>query len=301
MANKYTSLNALFTDIADAIREKTGDTALIVADDFPNVIKRLVVKSLLPPIGTALNDMTWEEIRAISDAGLASSYFAVGDRKAVTLSGTVGSLSLSGTYYCYIIGIDHNSAKEGTNRIHFQFGYTAASGGIHIAFIDGGYGNYYTSGSHFNMNNANSNSGGWANSRMRTTIIPTFKACLPSDLQAVLKTVTKYSDNTGGGSNTASYMTATTDDIFLLSEREVFGVRRYANSAEQNYQARYAYYSAGNSKVRYRHSSTGSTAHWWLRSVRADSSNYFCLVASSGVASYSSTNGSNGFAPAFCV
>ena len=254
----------------------------------------------LPEIGTALNDMSWEDIRKISDAGLASSYFNVGDRKAVTLNGTAGSLSLNGTYYCYIIGIDHNSAIEGTNRIHFQFGYTAASGGVHIAFIDGGCDNFYTSGSYFNMNNANSNSGGWANSRMRATIIPTFKACLPSDLQAVLKTVTKYSDNTGG-SNTASYVTATTDDIFLLAEWEVFGARRWANSAEQNYQAQYAYYSAGNSKVRYRHSSTGSTVHWWLRSVYADYSTSFCHVDTSGSAGAHSAAVSRGFAPCFCV
>ena len=33
------TLITLFTDIADAIREKTGDTATIVADDFPDVIR----------------------------------------------------------------------------------------------------------------------------------------------------------------------------------------------------------------------------------------------------------------------
>ena len=260
-----------------------------------------VTVQFLPAVGTPLNDMSWSDIKKISDAGLASSYFAVGDRKAVALSGTAGSLSLSGTYYCYIIGIDHNSAKEGTNRIHFQFGYTASSGGVPIAFIDGGYGINYTSGSYFNMNNANSNSGGWANSRMRTTIIPTFKACLPADLQAVLKTVTKYSDNTGDGQDIASHVTATTDDIFLLAEWEVFGARRYANSAEQNYQAQYAYYSAGNSKVRYRHSSTGSTANWWLRSVRAEHSTRFCIVDTSGSVANGNANYSRGFAPAFCV
>lgn len=255
----------------------------------------------LPPIGTALNDMSWDDIRKISDAGLASSYFNVGDRKAVYLNGTAGSLSLNGTYYCYIIGIDHNSAIEGTNRIHFQFGFDALSGGNQIAFVDGGYSNSYTSGSYFNMNNATNNSGGWANSRMRTTIIPTFKACLPSDLQTVLKTVTKYSDNTGGGHNTASYVTATTDDIFLLSEWEVFGERTHANSAEQNYQAQYAYYSAGNSKVRYRHSSTGSTASWWLRSVDEYGSSAFCFVGISGSANSTAASYSFGFAPAFCV
>lgn len=256
---------------------------------------------LLPEIGTALNDMSWADIRRISDAGLASSYFNVGDRKAVTLNGTAGSLSLNDTYYCYIIGIDHNSEIEGANRIHFQFGFNAASRGKHIAFVDDAYSISLTSGSYFNMNNEKSNSGGWANSRMRNTIIPTFKACLPSDLQAVLKTVTKYSDNTGGGSDTASYVTATTDDIFLLSEWEVFGKRSYANSAEQNYQAKYAYYSAGNAKKRYRHSSTGKTADWWLRSVDVGSSDYFCLVNRSGGSISGTAYTSRGFAPAFCV
>lgn len=267
---------------------------------IPGILSQCGIR--LPPKGKALNDYTWEEIRLISDAGKASEYFSVGDRKAVTLNGTAGSLNFSNkTFYCYIIGIDHNSAKEGANRIHFQFGYTAANDGVHIAFIDSGYRRYYSSGLHFNMNNATSNRDGWANSRMRTTIIPTFKACLPSDLQAVLKTVTKYSDNTGDGSNTASYVTATTDDIFLLSEFEVFGTRRYANSAEKNYQAQYAYYSAGNSKVKYRHSSTGSTALWWLRSVCANSRGTFCYVNTSGNASRNDADYSYGFAPAFCV
>ena len=263
------------------------------------IVPQLTVPSVLPPVGTALNDMTWEEIRAISDAGLASSYFNVGDRKAVALSGTAGSLSLDGTYYCYIIGIDHNSAVEGTKRIHFQFGFDALNGGKQIAFVDSAYNTSKTSGSYFNMNNAKLSDGGWAESRMRTTIIPTFKACLPSDLQAVLKTVTKYSDNTGGGSNTASYVTATTDDIFLLSEWEVFGARTYANSAEQNYQAQYAYYSAGNSKKRY--SNSYGSVHWYLRSVYTSSSGRFCVVNSSGSVGVNDALYSIGFAPAFCV
>ena len=39
MSNIHNSLSSLFMDIADAIREKTGDTASIVADDFPDVIR----------------------------------------------------------------------------------------------------------------------------------------------------------------------------------------------------------------------------------------------------------------------
>lgn len=273
---------------------------VIVAGVVPNMTVPSK-SSNLPEIGTPLNDMTWADIRAISDAGLASSYFNVGDRKAVTLNGTVGSLSLNGTYYCYIIGIDHNSAIEGTNRIHFQFGKTALSGGTDICFVDTGYGNSKTSGSWFNMNNISSNRGGWESSLMRTVICPAFKSAMPSELQAVLKTVTKYSDNTGGGSDNASYMTATTDDIFLLSEWEVFGSKTAANSAEQNYQAKYAYYSAGNSRAKYFHSHLDTKAGWWLRSVYAIVTDTFCCVYPEGGAGYNSSEASLGFAPAFCV
>ena len=49
MANKHVNLDALFADIADAIREKTGDTATIVADDFPDAIReRLQVIPTIP-------------------------------------------------------------------------------------------------------------------------------------------------------------------------------------------------------------------------------------------------------------
>ena len=48
MAETYSTLTALLTDIADSIREKTGDTASIVADDFPDVIRERL--QVIPPI-----------------------------------------------------------------------------------------------------------------------------------------------------------------------------------------------------------------------------------------------------------
>lgn len=68
-------------------------------------------------------------------------------------------------------------------------------------------------------------------------------AALPSDLRAVMQPMTIYTDNTGGGSDNASYVTKTTDYLPLLAEYEIFGTRTYANSAEKNYQAQYAYYA----------------------------------------------------------
>lgn len=258
---------------------------------------------ILPPKGGALNDYSWKEISLISNAGVADEYFAVGDRKAVTLNGTVGSLSFSDeTYYCYIIGINHNSAVEGDNRIHFQFGYSDLKDGTHLAFVDSGlYSGEKTSGTWFNMNNSSSNNGGWNSSRMRTVICPAFQNVMPLELGSVLKTVTKYSDNTGGGTNNAAYVTATTDTIFLLSQYEVYGSITTANRAEKNHQAQYAFYSYGNSVIKYGHSSTHPEIYWFLRSVDVSWASYFCAVSPSGRMSSSNATFSTGFAPAFCV
>lgn len=253
-------------------------------------------------IPDVLNNATWAQIKQASDAGIASNYWSVGDTKQITINGKVSDgLTLSSySTYVYIIGFDHNKDREGTG-IAFGGFKTAASSGIDVALCDNGYNTNKTSGQWFNMNNSSTNSGGWKNSRMRSTTLPVVKAALPSDLTAVLKTTTIYSDNTGGGSDTASYVTVTQDDIYLLAEFEIFGARTYANSAERNYQQQYAYYVAGNSKIKYRHDSTATAATWWARSVNATTADNFCAVTTNGAATVDGAYSSRGLAVAFKI
>ena len=260
-------------------------------------------------VSSTLNSNEWDVIRSVSDAGEGANYWSVGDRKAVVLNGTVGKLSLSSvTTYAFIIGFNHNSSKEGSGRIHFQLAKTALSGGTDIAFCDSSYGSSVSSTGYFSMNSSNTNSGGWASSQMRTNICGTslssysgtIIAVIPAALRAVLKSVTKYTNNTGN-STAASAVTATTDYFFLLSEYEVFGSCTYANSSEASYQAQYAYYSAGNSKIKYNHSATSTAVLWWLRSPRASSSGSFVCVFTGGTVGSSGASLSRGFAPGFCV
>ena len=130
----------------------------------------------------------------------------------------------------------------------------------------------------------------------------TIIAVIPAALRAVLKSVTKYTDNTAnGGGSTASYVTATTDYFFLLSEFEVFGSISYGNTNEKNKQAQYAYYSAGNSKIKYKHDGTSTAANWWLRSPFAGNSYYFVCVYTDGTVNNDDAYASLGFAPGFCV
>ena len=257
-------------------------------------------------VSSTLNNNEWSVIKSVSDAGQGASYWSIGDRKAVTLNGTVGALTLSNvTTYVFIIGFNHNSSVEGTNRIHFQLGKTALSGGTDVALCDSHYNN---TGGGFRMNTSNSNSGGWASSNMRTAICGTslssysgtIIAVIPAALRAVLKSVTKYTNNTGN-SSAASAVTATTDYFFLLSEYEVFGSTTYANRNEASKQAQYSYYSAGNSKVKYNHSATRTAVYWWLRSPFASRSTNFVLMYTDGTVSSTNANYSNGFAPGFCV
>ena len=244
---------------------------------------------------TSLANNTPDIIAAAAKSGQAANYWSVGDKVGIAVNGSFGGLSYNNTVYAFILGFNHNSSVEGGNSIHFQFGKTAA--GVDIAFVN----SYGSTSTGFCMNTSNTNSGGWNNSYMRKTICPAFLAALPKAWQNIIAACTKYSDNTGGGSNTASYVTATSDKIWLLSEMEVQGTRSYANSAEANYQKQYDYYRNGNSKVKYQHTATTSACYWWLRSVDASTAYYFCSVSTDGSAINYYAYASRGFAPGFKV
>ncbi len=298
--------------------------------------KTVAVTAQFMPTKKALNDQTWAEIRQVSDAGQGSSYWSVGDRKAVLVNGTVGTLAVNQTLYVYILGFNHNSAKEG-NGIQFGTFKTALSGGTDVCLVDGSYNSYKTDGSKiFNMNHwGNYNYGGWKACDLRYDILGstnkapvnygkaratsdtgydaptntatspvanTLMAALPADLRAVMKPITKYTDNKGNSSDVAANVTSSLDYLPLLAEQEIFGGNRtYSNQYEKNSQVQYAYYSAGNSKVKYRHSATGSTAYWWERSPFYTTNTNFCLVTTTGNANFTYAWSSYGLAPAFMV
>lgn len=281
-------------------------------------IKKYVLK--IYDVSKTLNDNDWATISAVSSAGLASSYWSVGDCKAINLSGTASELSLNITLYCYILGFDHDksSASGVVDGITFGMFKTATSNGIDVALCPS---NYSNTGSGFCMNTTDTNSGGWKNSYMRYTVLGstntqngdatsttatspkanTLMSCLPSDLRAVMRPMYIYTDNTGGGSDMASYVTGTLDYLPLLAEYEVYGTQEYANSEEQNNQTQYTYYKNGNSKKKYKHSSISSLVFWWSRSPIYNYNNRFIIVNISGIASSRDASGSFGVAPMFKV
>lgn len=302
---------------------KASGTAIITikvaADDNYNAPtdKTVSVSAEFVPAKTALNSMSWADIRKVSDAGLADDYWDVGDAKQITINGTVGSTAINMNVWAFILGFDHNKDKEGANRIHFQIGKVSESGN-QICFVDSTYNSYNANNGSFTMNPAanssgSKNAGGWENSHMRKTLLGsannptsptanTFMSALPSDLRAVMKSCEKYSDNTGGTTNAVSAITKTVDYLWLLAEFEVFGVRSYASQYEQNSQQQYEFYRTNTDKrVRYKHNATTTAAYWWLRSVYAGHTNCFCYVNTDGTAYNNDSGFSYGVAPAFCV
>ena len=286
-----------------------GNTTITFSYTEGGVTKTTTQAITVTTINTTLNSNSWATIKAVSDAGKGDNYWDVGDTKTITINGTVQGFTFSNlSIAVFILGFNHNSSREGNNRIHFQIGKISNK---LVGLCDSNYGNYVSSG--FCMNTEQTNRGGWSNSHMRKTVLGnsgapssspanSLLAALPADLRAVMKSVSKYSDNNGGGYDTASYVTATTDWLFLLAEFEYHGSRRrYANSAEQNYQKQYDYYKAGNSKAHYRHDSTGTAVAAWTRSANVGNGGSFCLVNEAGTTAGINADYSWALAPGFVV
>lgn len=257
-----------------------------------------------------LSDNDWATIREVSSAGLGANYWAVGDMKEITINGKVGNHTFSNLKInVFIIGFNHNAAKEGNNLIHFQIG---KMGTTPVALCDAKYGNSISGAGYFHMNDFNTNAGGWNGCSKRKTLYgntgtPTspisnsLMAALPADLRAVMQPVTKYTDNTGNSSNSAGNVTATRDYLFDLAEFEVFGVRNYANQYEQNSQQQYAYYKAGNSKVANNHTAVNTAVWWWLRSPFYFNFSFFVIVGTDGTYNYFNASFSGGLRPGFAA
>lgn len=298
------------------------------------IVPQLKVPITLPPKGKSLNDYTWEEINNISKAGKAREYFSVGDRKAITINGTVGTQSLNTTLYAYIIGFDHNGA---TNTIDFGTFKSDLSGGKDMAFKDGKYDGYSTDGTkYYNMSHwSNANYGGWKGSDLRydilgsTDVAPstygssatsgrtgsdatstcatnpvpnTLMAALPVDLRAVMKPMTIYTDNVSGdASDPESDITASIDYLPLLSEFEILGKRVQTSYHEQNYQKQYEYFISGNSVQKYRFGASSNTCKWWTRSLCLNSTMSFAFISTNGSSTSGGARQSYGIAPIFRV
>lgn len=215
-------------------------------------------------IGDNLNDTDWADIDICGRLGMAQQFFKVGDSKTVNIGGT--------NYEVQIIGFNHDDKVSG-GKAAYSFQLVDCLNQIQ------------------QMNTSNTNTGGWNGSAMRGRM-STYKSQLPAALRNVIKTVKKKS-GTGGGSSSGTQQT--NDDLFLLSEIEIFGTTTYSVAGEGT---QYEWYKAGNSRIK---KVNGSANYWWERSPYSGGTNSFCGVNSSGSASNNDANISFGVSFGFCV
>ena len=308
------------TDITSEVAVVSTDTISI---NIPNVTGDIDINCIAveAPTTNTLEESTWAEIAQVSaNKSWDAMGWKVGDSKTITLNGTVGTLALD-NYQCkvYILGFDHNAETEGQG---ISFGMLEGIDGKQLCLVD----QYYKSGTSevmaFSMNTTQTNAGGWKASKMRKTILGstdvengdatpatianpaanTLMAALPADLRAVLKPITKYTENVGH-SDDASAVSPTIDYLPLMAEYEVRGAQSNANNNEVRYQEQYEYYKSGKSTIRYQHNNVDSAAFWWLRSPKSSYSTHFCdvLMNQSGMVYGAHATISYGVAPVFLV
>lgn len=287
-----------------------GNNTITISYSEGGVTKTTTQAITVTTISSTLNSNSWATIKAVSDAGKGDNYWDVGDTKTITINGTVQGFTFSNlSIAVFILGFNHNSNREGSSRIHFQIGKISNK---LVGLCDGRYGSSVSGSGYFSMNTYRTNAGGWNDSYMRKTLLGnsgtpssppsnSLLAAISAELRAVMKDVRKFTDNTGGGDDHVSYVTGTTDYLFLLAEFEYHGSRTYANSAEKNYQKQYDYYKAGNSKVHNRFENPESAVYAWTRSAYAGSNDYFCRVNTDGTPGSYYADSSRALAPGFAV
>ena len=215
-------------------------------------------------IGDNLNDTDWADIDICGRLGMAQQFFKVGDSKTVNIGGT--------NYEVQIIGFNHDDKVSG-GKAAYSFQLVDCLNQTQ------------------QMNTGNTNTGGWNGSAMRGRM-STYKSQLPAALRNVIKTVKKKS-GTGGGSSSGTQQT--NDDLFLLSEIEIFGTTTYSVAGEGT---QYEWYKAGNTRIK---KVNGSANYWWERSPISGDTYCFCIVGSSGNATISNADNSRGVSFGFCV
>lgn len=219
-----------------------------------------VALSLADPV---FENNSWETIIEICHQGAVPDSWAVGNNKMMTINNT--------DYQVDIIGKNHDAYTAGgtaplTFQLHDCFSVTKA------------------------MNTDDTNVGGWSASGMRTGRLPALFNLMPEVVQNGIRNVDK---KTSIG-NASSTIEVTSDNLFLLSEIEIFGKVTKSKAGEGT---QYAYYKSGNSKVK----RVGSSASiWWERSPIATSTGGFCQVSKSGTAASQIASISQGVSFAFC-
>ena len=222
----------------------------------------------LPEVGKTAEEYTWDEIKAISEAGKGDEYFNLGDTK--TFPTTDGK-----EIVMEIVAFNADTKADGTGTA----GITWLSKNVisnHVA------------------NSNNSNVGGWEQSELRSWLKNDLYNKLPADVVQAIVEVNKTYLYYDSGSKTIG---TCVDNVWIPSVYEIFGGTSFETSG-----ATYSNIFGGSgNNARIKYTNSGDKETWWLRSTDWDGSvNWWCVRYTNSGAEESS-NKSNGIVLGFCT
>jgi len=225
---------------------------------------------------------SWSTIIKNVKSGNTKNY-NVGEIKQITLKST--DTNIAGTYR---VRIANTSTPAECNTT----GFSQTACGFVIEFVD-------IINEHA-MNSTRTNVGGWRDSEMRTYVNDNIYNSLPTEVKNGIIDTTVVS---GHGSTSGEANFTTTDKLYLLSTKEVFGTNAtYDTAGTETRQLDYyknILVSNGLGRIK---TFNGSNSYWWLRTAenhRTDSFDYL-YDGSDDLLDFSADSGS-GVAPAFRI
>ena len=222
---------------------------------------------------------TADEFYTVVTEGRGPSSYSVGDLLTIPVSGTLGSYTWSGSYYPCILGFGHNGTVEDVSTYSADIQFAMSSDGQKAYAFE-------TASKGFQMNSTTTNVGGYKASELNKVLDSSaaFRSLIGSAWRSKVAVVRKYQDITGAGNVSQSGIGPRFYYTFILSEFEVFGVRKKAHPYEQTKQKQYDYYANGASLIRNR-INTSTPVYCWLASPSDsnDKKSDFCMITPDGV------------------
>ena len=262
--------------VAGAIRNQFNQVTNTVdsgtdGDSFMSAEEKAYREAMKTVVNKDAKDWTLDEQKAaatdIAKNGTSSVVYA--KTKAAMDAGTTWSVKLTNgkTMEYRIIGINHDDLADGSGKAGLTF--LATSTGISSR-----------------MNATKTSVGGWEKSELRAKMNSgEIWNLVPSDFQSRVKTVTKLTNNVGGGNaNKDATVTATSDRLFLLSYSEIVPTSYWASSYPWT-SSEGTQYEAFRGKVTDNFRGNSAIAigvGWWERSVHPGNSSYFLHVCTYG-------------------
>lgn len=218
----------------------------------------------------------WAEIAEVSEAGLATEFYNLGDTKDITISG-VGTITLE------IADFDHDYLSGSTS---------AQKAGISMITRD-------LLPSTRAMNSSSTNVGGFPASALYDYLNGTILNGLPSDLRSALKTIYKWY---GTGNNTTNGQWHGCK-VWIPLEYEMSGTTTFSPATEHSKgnARKYPIFTDNASRIKRLNNGSGSANWYWEASPDASNTTTFCNINNSGSANRRIASLANGVCFGICI